>query len=199
MHTRIIRGAAALLTVVASAATIAGQSARPDAASLSGTDSVKTFIASRVQKNWTPPKTPWGDPDISGVFTTKDEANTPFERPDEWAGRKMDDITAKEFAEAIASRQALAVETAPFAGGGEPDAGVAIAVPIHWFDNLAAKNSRPWFVVDPPEGKVPPLTAEARNRPVSVASPGSSAARGLDKETVLRGGKRDTYLDRYLG
>ena len=188
--------AAVLISVVSLAAQ--GQTVPAAVSGVTGTDSVKAFIASRIAKGFVTPKTPWGDPDISGVFTTKDEANTPFERPEEWAGRKMEDITPQEFVEAVAERQTRAVETAPFAGGGEPDAGVAIAVPIHWFDNLQANNSRSWFVVDPVEGKVPPLTAEARNRPVAVG-PGNAAARGLDRETALRGGKRDTYLDRYLG
>ena len=159
--------------------------ARPEALSLAGTENVKAFIASRIQKNWTPPTTPWGDPDIAGVFTTKDEANTPFERPAEWAGRRMDDITPQEFAAAIAQRQQAALERAPFAGGGEVEEGVAIAVPIHWFDNLAAKNSRPWFVVDPVEGQIPPLTAAAQARP-------DPESRGL------RGSRADTYLDRDL-
>src|SRR2546423_10955661 len=43
---------------------------------------------------------PWGDPDLSGNFTTKDEANTPFERPDEFAGRRLEDITPEELAKA---------------------------------------------------------------------------------------------------
>ena len=168
------------------------------AASLPGTENVKAFIASRIAKGFTPSKTPWGDPDISGVFTTKDEANTPFERPDEWAGRRMDDITPAEFAAAVAKRQKQAIESAPFAGGGEPDSGVAIAVPIHWFDNLTAKNSRPWFVIDPPEGKIPPLTPDAMKRPPGIG-PRVGARSDLDRETALRGGRRDSYEDRYLG
>ena len=97
-------------------------------------EAIKTFLASRVVKGFVPLKTSWGDPDIQGVFTNKDEANTPLERPDEWAGRKMDDITPQEFAAAVAQRQQEAVERAPFAGGGEVEEGVALAVPIHWFD-----------------------------------------------------------------
>jgi hypothetical protein len=171
------------------------------AAGLPDATVVKTFIASQVRKNWTVPKTPWGDPDIQGNFTTKDEANTPMERPAEWAGRRMQDITSAEFEAAIAQRQQRAVETAPFAGGGEPDQGVAIAVPIHWFDNLAAKNSRPWFVVDPVEGVIPPRTPEALKRPARVGPPvgGGGQAAGGDQQTRLRGGRRETYLDRYLG
>ena len=172
-----------------------GGTTRPEVSSLPGTENIKAFIASRVQKNWTAPKTPWGDPDIQGVFTTKDEANTPFERPDEWAGRKMDDITPKEFAEAVAKRQQEAVERAPFAGGGEPEEGVAIAVPIHWFDNLAAKNSRPWFVIDPPEGKIPALTPDGERQAKDAAQRRAVPAGAATN----RGGRRDTYLDRSLG
>ena len=54
---------------------------------LPGTAEIKSFIASRLEKGFTPPRTPWGDPDISGNFNTSPEANTPMERPDEWAGR----------------------------------------------------------------------------------------------------------------
>ena len=147
MLNRIVRLIVAVVCVmVASSAMLWGQTqpARPDARSLTGTDNVKAFITSRIQKNWTPPKTPWGHPDISGVFTNKDEANTPFERPDEWAGRTMSDITPAELAEAVGRRQEGALERrAPR------------VVPIHWFDNLAAMNARPWMVIDPPEGKVP--------------------------------------------
>ena len=138
---------AAVALAVASSAVLGGQSApaRSDARSLAGTDNVKAFIAARMQKNWTAPKTPWGDPDISGVFTKKDETNTPMERPREWAGRRMDDITPQEFADAVQRRQEVALER-----------GAPRVVPIHWFDHLAARNSRPWFVIDPTEGKIPP-------------------------------------------
>jgi hypothetical protein len=169
------------ILAAASPATVVGQGA----SSLPGADAVKALVAARTAKGFTPPKTPWGDPDIQGIFTTKDEANTPFERPDEWAGKRMEDITQKEFAEAIAKRQQEAVERAPFAGGGEEEEGVAIAVPIHWFDNLAAVNSRPWFVIDPPEGKVPALAPTAKANQAIV--------RGRN------GGERNTYLDRSNG
>lgn len=188
-------GAAAMALTV----TLTGQS-RPVpewAAALPDATGVKAFIASQVQKNWTPPKTPWGDPDISGNFTTKDEANTPFERPEKWTGRLIGDITAEELAAEIVDRQQRAVEFAPFFGGGEPEDGVAIAVPIHWFDNLQSKNSRPWFVIDPPDGAVPDMTVEARTRP-GLLGPGGGG-RGADPQTRLRGGPRNSYTDRYLG
>ena len=107
---------------------------------------------------------PWGDPDISGNFTTKDEANTPLERPEQFAGRRVEDITPQEMAEVRAARQQAAVENAPFLGQGNRTLGIAIGVPIHWLDHLDAENSRPWLVVDPPDGKIPPFSDEGRKR-----------------------------------
>ena len=171
------------IVVVVSTAASGGQAAG-GSRDLPGADAVKAFVAARVAPNFAAPETPWGHPDLQGIFTTKDEANTPFERPDEWAGKRMEDITPQEFAAAIEQRQLAAVERAPFAGGGEPEEGVAIAVPIHWFDNLAAVDSRPWFVMDPPDGKVPALAA------------GAPAHRST--QPAFSTPHRDTYLDRNL-
>jgi hypothetical protein len=180
--------AAAGFMTALSSVELAGQarSAFQPPANVPGADAAKAFLAARMAKGFTPPKTPWGDPNIQGVFTTKDEANTPFERPEEWAGKRMEDITAKDMAEAMVKRQQLAQERAPFAGGGDEliEEGVAIAVPIHWFDNLAAVNSRPWFVIDPANGKVPALAA------------GAAAYKSNNPGFLAPG--RDTYLDRSL-
>jgi len=128
---------------------------------------------------------PWGDPDISGNFTTKEEANTPFERPDEWAGRRIEDITPAELSAAIKKRQRQALEDAPFVGGGSKQRGVAITEPIHWFDNLDSINSRPWFVTDPPDGKIPPVTPEAQRRAADLAA--ARATRGAAESYTDRG------------
>jgi hypothetical protein len=191
MNNRLSTLALALLMVGAMAAflspSMAGQTRRfQPPANVPGAEAVKAFVAAHTSKGFVPPKTAWGDPDISGVFTTKDEANTPFERPAAWAGRRMEDITPQELADDIVRRQQIALERAPFAGGGEDliEQGVAIAVPIHWFDNLASKNSRPWFVIDPPDGKVPPLAPTAaayKSNGPNFLSPG-----------------RDSYADRSL-
>jgi len=124
--------------------------------------------ASRVQKSGALKRTPWGDPDLGGNYTTKDEMNTPMERPDEFAGRRIEDVTPQELATIVAGRQKNAVETAPFITGSRAD-GIAIGVPIHWLDHLEAPNTRPWLVTDPPDGKIPPQTAEAQDRQAAAA------------------------------
>src|SRR5215472_14344308 len=52
--------------------------------------------AKPAAKPYTAPKTPWGDPDISGPVTNVFEASTPFERPAEFAGRALADVTPEE-------------------------------------------------------------------------------------------------------
>ena len=41
-------------------------------------------IASKAARaeTWKTPRTPWGDPDLRGVFSNGDEYTTPLERPD---------------------------------------------------------------------------------------------------------------------
>src|SRR5512134_3866676 len=45
-----------------------------------------------------PPRTPWGDPDISGAYNNSDESGIPFERPDEFTGRRLEDFSRTELA-----------------------------------------------------------------------------------------------------
>jgi hypothetical protein len=61
--------------------------------------------ASTSSKPYSPPKTPWGDPDIHGNYTNKYEQGTPFERPAELEGKTLADIQGKELAELIQKRQ----------------------------------------------------------------------------------------------
>src|SRR5437773_9262689 len=51
-------------------------------------------------KNWAPPKTPWGDPDLQGIYTSDDLMDTPIERPAELGTRLY--FTEAELAQAAA-------------------------------------------------------------------------------------------------
>ena len=37
--------------------------------------------------NWSPPRTPWGDPNLQGIWTNT--TNTPLERPDDLAAQEL--------------------------------------------------------------------------------------------------------------
>ncbi len=50
------------------------------------------------------PRTSWGDPKIEGTYTNKDEFGTPFERPDELAGKQRREFGPEQMAELMVER-----------------------------------------------------------------------------------------------
>jgi hypothetical protein len=114
-------------------------------------------------KVYTPGRTPWGDPDLQGTFTNKDENGIPIERPSQFEGRKLEDVGGAEFDRLVKQRNDSAVELAAGIGGAETGAG-----PIHWYEYYGAKNSRPWLIVDPADGRIPPMTAVAQARSAAL-------------------------------
>jgi hypothetical protein len=106
-----------------------------------------------LSASYAPPRTPWGDPDLQGSYTNKYEANTPLERPDEFAGRRVDEVSAAELAVIRERRQKQFLER-PAAVG-----------PLQFRDPLeVSKGSRAWFLVDPPDGRIPARTPVAQQR-----------------------------------
>lgn len=114
---------------------------------------------------WSPPRTPWGHPDLQGTYTNSDEANTPLERPEEFAGRSIGDLSTADLSKLAEERLTLAARRAAAAGGAETGAG-----PVHWYEHLKGAGSRPWLIVDPPDGKLPPFTAQAAAREAAIAA-----------------------------
>ena len=130
--------------------------------------------------SWTAPRTPWGDPDLQGNYTNTYENGTPLERPDAFAGRRLEDIKGEELA-----RIRRDIEKRTIGNFQGP-----IHAPDHWWqDNLSLeKGSQAWFVVDPPDGKIPPMTPEARQRIAARAEARKKSGRG----------PADSYEDRSL-
>jgi hypothetical protein len=120
------------------------------------------------------PRTPWGDPDLQGTYTNSNESGIPLERPAEFAGKRQDEITPADLERAIKQRNERQLKTAQTIGGSaENDTG---AGPPHWYENYNAKNSRAWMISDPPDGKTPALTEDAKKRAAAVRA----ARRGGD-------------------
>ncbi len=113
-----------------------------------------------AQAGYKLPRTPWGDPDISGVYSNDDETGTPLERPAQFDGRRQEDITPAELTKINKERTEqfnAGVAGTEFAGGLRP--------PTHLiFDSFERRNNRVWLITDPPDGKVPALTAEGQAR-----------------------------------
>jgi len=137
-------------------------------------------------RSFSPPKTAWGDPDLQGTYTDKDEMGTPMERPREFEGRRIEEVTPTELAELARVRREQANRAAAAIGGavGE-DTG---AGPPHWYEHLDSKTSRPWMIIDPPDGRMPPLAAGARPAPPFAADRADSYEdRSLYDRCITRG------------
>jgi hypothetical protein len=143
----------------------------------------------KIVKGYVPPKTAWGDPQIAGAYTNSDESGIPFERPAQFDGKKLADVTPEQLAQMVKQRQDQTVERTPglseFPGATSP---------LHWFENYRAANSRAWLVTDDTDGKVPPATDEAnarnaaRARARSARGPADSAEdRSMYDRCITRG------------
>jgi hypothetical protein len=56
-----------------------------------------TTLSAQIKKPWTPPRTPWGVPDLQGVWTSDDARSVPMQRPAQFGDRRI--LTDEEFAE----------------------------------------------------------------------------------------------------
>jgi hypothetical protein len=102
-------------------------------------------------QTYSTPRTPWGHPDLQGIYSNDDETGTPMERPAQFAGKTLADITPEELQKIVKERNEQFVDGVSgteFAGGLRPPAHLI-------FDTFDRKNSRAWLVVDP--GPLRPL------------------------------------------
>src|SRR5947207_2648988 len=125
----------------------AGQTAKP------ATQTKAAPKPAPAAKAWTSPKTPWGDPDLQGIWN--DATSTPLQRPAR-LGEKG--VLAEQEADQFAEELAENLNRDRRDGG--PDADVARAYNEHWMDARrleATKDRRTSLIIDPPDGRIPPL------------------------------------------
>jgi hypothetical protein len=82
------------------------------------------FMATLPAANWSVPRTPWGHPDLQGIWTTDEEIGVPFERAKEFGERAL--MTDAEIA-ALEERERKRAE-APRRDGSTG------AGPEHWYE-----------------------------------------------------------------
>ncbi|MEO8260414.1 MAG: hypothetical protein ABI868_23920 [Acidobacteriota bacterium] len=128
---------------------------------------------SAAAKGYKAPRTPWGHPDLSGVYSNSDESGIPFEKPTEFAGRRVEDISAEEL-QKISSVRREATN-----GRATDDAARPVDRLAFW-ENLKAENSRAWLVTDPPDGRIPPLTPDGQRRAAAAAARPNNYNTGSD-------------------
>jgi hypothetical protein len=163
-------------------------------------------VEAQSPRTYTPPKTSWGDPDLQGVWPGTDMVGTPLERPRNFGTRNV--LTDEEYAQ----RQNRAVNQAnvdsqetvnavtkcdPNRGGlgNTPTTcsnGVSIGPPLYW-DDRGKPNRQASLVVDPADGRIPPLTPEAQKLQADRA-----AARRARPCATVAGGCHDSWEDESL-
>ena len=124
--------------------------------------SMSLVSSARGQATGTTLRTPWGDPDLQGIWSNPYVA--PLERPKQFGTREF--LTKDE----IAGEEQRLLEQSKGPGrdsrdgtGTEKD--VARAYNEHWFgDPSLRRGARTSMIIDPPDGRIPPLTAEAQQR-----------------------------------
>ena len=111
-------------------------------------------------KAWTAPKTPWGDPDLQGTWTSDDCIGTPMNRPANFGDRLY--YTEEELAqrESTLARQAQN-DKQEFVDG---TARVTTGPPGHWGERARRPCKQTSLVIDPPNGRTPDVLPEARTR-----------------------------------
>ena len=121
---------------------------------------VAVVTSAAAQGKWTPPKTPWGDPDLQGIYTSDDFMDTPIERPAEFGPRLY--FTEEELAKAAAQLERRAkADLQEFVN---PNARVSTGPPGHWGERARRPPRQTSLIVDPQNGRLPPLTPEGQKR-----------------------------------
>src|SRR5260221_2827835 len=176
MIRRLVSWAAAIAAVVAGAASIAGQAPATSA----GPGRMRPVDV------WTPPLGPDGHPDLQGVWLNS--SATPLERPKALEGRQS--LTDDEVAELRRRADRLFKNTnADFAAGDAVF--LAALADIDRFTSTTATGStfemierevdnRTSLIIDPPDGRIPSLTAEAQQRRAATNAIRQRPAEGPD-------------------
>ena len=130
-------------------------------------------------------KTPWGDPDLQGEWTSEAEYGVPLERPPQFGTRQF--LTDEEYAKRLEDvRLRDERDLAPVdVLSGKVDAPNA---PIPHWREYDTRSRRTSLVIDPPDGRLPPRTPQARPFPVPQRC-----------GSLQRGEPCDSYEDYGLG
>jgi hypothetical protein len=122
------------------------------------------------------PRTPWGDPDLRGTYTSDNSIGVPFERPAQFGDRA--ELSDEEYAAKVsANDEQVAKDRNP-----EPETEFsaedpsAINASRHWLERPETPSRATSIVVDPPNGRLPELTPAGQQR---LAERRASRGRGL--------------------
>src|SRR6187399_3727255 len=135
----------------------------PAAAQAKG--SADAGAAKRANPNWKAPRNAWGQPDFEGIWTSDDMRGVPMSRPAQYGDRRY--LTDDEFAARAKQRRTARdgdnARTGTFRNEeGTRDFGYTS------------------MVIEPADGRIPAITAEARTRPAPRGTGGLGPFNTID-------------------
>src|SRR5262245_60276058 len=136
-----------------------------------------SVLHAQAPAKYTPPKTPWGDPDISGTWSSDDLRSVPLQRAAQFGTRA--ELSDEEFDKRRADNGETRTRELNRVGAFRNDVGTRT------FRQTS-------LVVEPADGKIPPVTPEAQRltqiRQVQRSTPpGSWTDRSLYDRCITRG------------
>ena len=143
---------------------------------------VDAAVETATQRIWDPtaprepsPRTPWGDPDVGGYWLAVNYV--PFERPDELEGKPLytveeaiDNFVEAVFADAAVDPATVHYDYKEFGMGS--------------WQSPMIPNRRTSLIVDPPDGKMPALTAQGRAQYAAQARRADVRSRSLFERCI---------------
>jgi hypothetical protein len=136
-----------------------------------------TVLHAQTPAKYSTPRTPWGDPDISGTWSSDDLRSVPLQRPTQFGTRT--ELSDEEFAKRRAENGETRTRELNRVGAFRNDVGTRT------FRHTS-------LVVEPADGRLPPLTPEAqrevgRRQQQRSNPPGSWTDRSLYDRCITRG------------
>src|ERR1043166_4385231 len=128
--------------------------------------------------SYTAPKTPWGEPDLQGTWSSDDTANIPMSRPAQYGDRLYlsdDEYAARSKQIERGAEQAETEASSTFR-----------------FDFARRAFRQTSLIVDPPDGRMPAFTAEGTKRPMPRGTYGNGPLNwttdfSLNERCITRG------------
>jgi len=110
------------------------------------------------------PRTPWGEPDLQGTYTSDNSIGVPFERPAQFGERAQ--LTDEEYAAKVSANDeqiAKDQNPAPESEFSAEDPS-AINASRHWLERPETPSRATSLIVDPPNGRLPESTQAGQQR-----------------------------------
>jgi hypothetical protein len=150
---------------IAAVVTILGIGATAVPAGAQAKGSAEATAAAFVNPKWAPPKLAWGHPDLEGIWTSDDMRGVPTARPAQFGTHRY--LTDEQFAERARERA---------------DARKVDNARTGTFRNEEGSRDFGYtsLLIEPADGRMPALTAEARTRPAPRGTGGLGPFNTID-------------------